>query len=298
MARLVFLSVAVIFPQYVFAQGVLLPPAPIPVTQGGTGCIVASIACINAISGGSLVGALVGTSDAQILTNKSIATSQLTGAISAAQMPALTGDVASSAGSVATTVIKINGASPATIATSGSASDLSAGTVAAARMPALTGDCTTSAGAVATTCTKTNGTSFGTGATANAGTGIGIAANSINSNANEHMSFQPGLITAIVNTKSVFAKFSRNSTVDNLEGSSQSLTCTGNPTVTMYECGTSSTCASPTTIGTVTVTAAGTVVDGTVSAPAIAAGDYVAFAISAGTCTALDISAVAQVHAN
>jgi phage-related protein len=39
----------------------------------------------------------------------------------------------------------------ATIATTGSASDLSAGTVAAARMPALTGDVTTSAGAVATT---------------------------------------------------------------------------------------------------------------------------------------------------
>lgn len=43
------------------------------------------------------------------------------------------------------------GAALATIATSGSASDLSGGTVAAARMPALTGDVTTSAGAVATT---------------------------------------------------------------------------------------------------------------------------------------------------
>jgi hypothetical protein len=42
-------------------------------------------------------------------------------------------------------------AAPATIATSGSASDLSAGTVPAARMPALTGDVTTVAGAVATT---------------------------------------------------------------------------------------------------------------------------------------------------
>lgn len=37
------------------------------------------------------------------------------------------------------------------IATSGSATDLTAGTIAAARMPALTGDVTTSAGAVATT---------------------------------------------------------------------------------------------------------------------------------------------------
>jgi hypothetical protein len=44
----------------------------------------------------------------------------------------------------------------AAIATSGSASDLSAGTVAAARMPALTGDITTSAGAVATTLATVN----------------------------------------------------------------------------------------------------------------------------------------------
>jgi hypothetical protein len=43
----------------------------------------------------------------------------------------------------------------ATIATSGSATDLSAGTVPAARMPALTGDVTTSAGAVATTIGNT-----------------------------------------------------------------------------------------------------------------------------------------------
>lgn len=131
------------------------------------------------------------------------------------------------------------------------------------------------------------------------GTGLTGGAGSISSNATEHMSYQPGLITTIVNTKSVFAKFSKASTVDNLEGSSQSFTCTVNPVITMYECGVSSTCASsPVTIGTVTVTAAGTVVDGTVSAPAITAGDYVAFAISAGTCTGLDISAVAQVHAN
>lgn len=131
------------------------------------------------------------------------------------------------------------------------------------------------------------------------GTGLTGGAGSISSNATEHMSYQPGLITTIVNTKSVFAKFSTASTVDNLEGSSQSFTCTVNPVITMYECGVSSTCASsPVTIGTVTVTAAGTVADGTVSAPAITAGDYVAFAISAGTCTGLDISAVAQVHAN
>lgn len=170
--------------------------------------------------------------------------------------------------------------------------------IPASQMPALTGDCTTVAGAVATTCTKTSGVSFGTGATANAGTGIDVTTNAINSHAVEHFSYQPGLITAVVNTKSVFAKFSKAATVDNLEGSSQSFTCAANPVITMYECGTDATCASPTTIGSVTVTSAGTAVDGTVSNPAITAGDYVAFALSSGTCTSLDISGVAQVHSN
>lgn len=163
---------------------------------------------------------------------------------------------------------------------------------------ALSQDCTiTNAGVV--TCLKSNNVALGTGATANAGTGIDVTANAINSHATEHLDYQPGLITSVTNTKSVFAKLSKASTVDNLEGSASAFTCVGNPTVTMYECGTSSTCSSsPVTIGTVTVTAAGTVVDGTVSAPAITAGDYVAWAISAGTCTSLDIAAVAQVHAN
>lgn len=57
------------------------------------------------------------------------------------------------------TVAKINGASPAAVATSGSAADLTTGALPAARMPALTGDCTTSLGAIATTCTKLGGVS-------------------------------------------------------------------------------------------------------------------------------------------
>ena len=116
------------------------------------------------------------------------------GTILAARMPAHTGDVTSSAGSVATTIaanavtnakaaqmgantFKGNNTGStanaadltvaqaktllaistsditglAAIATSGSATDLSAGTVPAARFPAFTGDITTSAGAIATT---------------------------------------------------------------------------------------------------------------------------------------------------
>lgn len=130
------------------------------------------------------------------------------------------------------------------------------------------------------------------------GTGLAGSSSGISSNAAEHVSFQPGLMTAVSNAKSAFYKYSKASTVDNLEASAQQFSCTGNPTITMYECGTSTTCATPTTIGSATVTAAGTVVDGTVSSAAITAGDYVAFAVSAGTCVTLDINMTAQVHSN
>lgn len=121
----------------------------------------------------------------------------------------------------------------------------------------------------------------------------------VSSNAVYQVSYQPGLLTAVTGTKSVYAKVSKTSTVDNIEGSSYIFSCVSNPTITFYECGTSSTCAvSPTTIGTVTVTAAGQVFDGTISNAAITAGDYIAWAITAGTCTSIDISATAQVHSN
>lgn len=61
------------------------------------------------------------------------------GTLPAGRLPALTGNVTSSAGSAATTLA------------AGSASVLDSGTLLAARMPALTGNVTTSAGAVATT---------------------------------------------------------------------------------------------------------------------------------------------------
>lgn len=152
----------------------------------------------------------------------------------------------------------------------------------------------------------TDSTAYGSGTVTSiiAGTGLGggtiTTSGTITSNAVYQMSFQPGLITSITNTKSVFGKVSKASTVDNIEGSANSFSCVSNPTITMYECGTSTTCSSsPITIGSVTVTSAGTAFDGTVSSSAITAGDYVAFAITAGTCAGgLDISVTSQVHSN
>lgn len=121
----------------------------------------------------------------------------------------------------------------------------------------------------------------------------------ITTNAVEHLSYQPGLLTAVNSTIGVYYQASKASTVDNLIGSAVTFSCVANPTITMYECGTSTTCASsPVTIGTVTVTAAGTATVGTVSNPAVTAGDYIGWAITAGTCASIDIAATAQIHSN
>src|SRR4051794_20232600 len=54
-------------------------------------------------------GTIVGTSDTQTLTNKSIDASEITsGTLSTARMPAVTGDVTAAAGSTATTLSTVN----------------------------------------------------------------------------------------------------------------------------------------------------------------------------------------------
>lgn len=113
------------------------------------------------------------------------------------------------------------------------------------------------------------------------------------------ISYQPGLLSAVNATKGVYGKFVKASTLDNIEGSAITFSCVSNPTVTLTNCHTDATCAtSPTTMGTATITAAGQAFDGTVSSSSIAAGEYVAWSITAGTCASVDLSATAQVHAN
>jgi hypothetical protein len=90
-----------------------------------------------------------------------------TGTLPAGRMPALTGDVTTSAGSVATTLA------------AGSASNLNSGTLPAGRLPALTGDVTSSAGSAATTLAAGNASNLNSGtlAAARGGTGVSNSAN-------------------------------------------------------------------------------------------------------------------------
>lgn len=133
-----------------------------------------------------------------------------------------------------------------------------------------------------------------------AGTGLASLASSstISSNAAYQISYDTGAVASVTTTKTDFSQVSKASTVDNIIGSTRTFTCSVNPTVTLYECGTSTTCATPTTIGSVTVTATGTATVGTISSSAITAGDYVGFAVSAGACTVLSLSVKAQIHSN
>jgi hypothetical protein len=112
------------------------------------------------------------------------------------------------------------------------------------------------------------------------------------------VSFSPGPLTSITGTTGSFAKIVKASTVDNMVAASTNLVCLTNPTISMLECGTSATCTSPTTLGTVTLTTSGTAVASSLSSTAISAGDYVAWSISAGVCTSLNVAAHAQIHTN
>ena len=130
-------------------------------------------------------------------------------------------------------------------------------------------------------------------------TGLTGASTAISSNAVYFLDYQPGPLGAINSSFGAFYKVSKAATVDNITGSTITYTCASAPTITMYECGSSTTCASsPTTIGSVQLTGAGAAFTGTVSNSAITAGDWVAFAISAGTCASSDINVNAQVHSN
>lgn len=74
------------------------------------------------------------------------------------------------------TVAKINGSTPATVATSGSASDLGTGTLPAGRLPALSGDVSSSAGSASVTVAKINGATPAAIATSGSATDLSAGA--------------------------------------------------------------------------------------------------------------------------
>jgi hypothetical protein len=122
----------------------------------------------------------------------------------------------------------------------------------------------------------------------------------VSSNAFDHFAYAPGVLNpASMAAKVGFFKIGKASTVDNIVGSASEWTCSTSPQVNLWECGVSTTCASsPVQMGNVTVGTSGSAFTGTVSSPAITAGDFVAFSVTPGTCSLLDIQVGVQVHAN
>jgi len=89
------------------------------------------------------------------------------------------------------------------------------------------------------------------------------------------------VLSGTVNTDPVY--------IEHLTGYASSLTCSVNPTFTVYDCGTSPACASPTAIAAVTPTAAGmTSGDSGITTHTVAASHYLEIVLTAGTCTALN----------
>lgn len=128
----------------------------------GLGTGVGTALAVNVGSAGAFVtfNGAGGTPSSMVGTNITglNATNLSSGTVPAARMPALTGDITSTVGTVATTLA------------AGNAGNLNSGTLLAARMPALTGDCTTTAGTVATTCLNTAYSAFTSTISCNAGT--------------------------------------------------------------------------------------------------------------------------------
>ncbi len=117
-----------------------------------------------------------------------------------------------------------------------------------------------------------------------------------NTGPQQTISFQPGPMSSVSSTVAGFTQWKKASALDNIAASALTFTCSVNPTITLYECGTNTSCAGATTMGSVTLTTAGQVVSGSISSALIAAGDYTAWSISPGTCTSLNPSATAQSH--
>jgi hypothetical protein len=95
-------------------------------------------------------------------------------------------------------------------------------------------------------------------------------------------------------TLTCFMKASRAFTVDNITATVAGTLVTVTPSV--FECGTSTTCASPTTIGSGAVTSSNTATPITVASAAITSGDYIAVELTAGTVTSVAVNVQVEMH--
>lgn len=115
-----------------------------------------------------------------------------------------------------------------------------------------------------------------------------------------YISYQPGMVTTLPTAKSGFHQVAINSYIDKIIGSANTLTtCSPNPTITVYSCAVGDpSCASPTTLGSVAITATATPIAGTLSVPTVIQSSYVSGAITAGSCAAADVAVTLTLHSD
>ncbi len=123
-----------------------------------------------------------------------------------------------------------------------------------------------------------------------AGIGTDSGGNLVSLGSHGTIGFATGNLTAVT-AGQMFSPFYNPAArqISWLGASAPVFTCTGNPTVTLEDCGGSVTCATPTALQSVGMTA-GNTIWGTGSSATLPAGHYIAWEITGGTCSALSVS--------